>query len=139
MSKALAMSEVRPLLEGANLGVPIKWPNEYFQQPEPPALYIAVEISSGHDRPLEIGGSNVTWEAMGQVWCHVMTPTDAGYDEVFALQDNLSYLFRDTGATQSIVFDQIRDDPGDYGGQNGNYWRSSVTVDWRVQTRRLAP
>lgn len=130
------MAETRALIEGANLGVTIKWPNEGFDLPEPPALYLAVEISSGQDRPMEIGGANVTWEAGGLIWCHVMVPNNSGYQAAFQMQDQLAALFRDTGATQNVVFDQIRDDPGDYGGQNGNYWRSSVSVDWRLQTRR---
>lgn len=133
MSKLIAINDARAKVEAAVLGVPIKWPNEDFQLPDPPVPYIAVEISSGHDRPIEIG-SNATWEVTGQLWFHVFAPVRIGYVTVFTIQDSISAIFRDA-STSAVVYDQIRDDPGDYGGENGNFWRSSVTIDWRLQTR----
>ncbi len=131
MANAIARADLRARLLAAGLGVPIAWPNEPFEIPDPPSPWISVELVGGDDVPIEVGGG--LWSASGQSLVHVLVPTNSGVAASDALIDAVKTAFRGP-PLEPVVHERIGADPGGPGTDDGLYWRTSVTADWHLQT-----
>lgn len=138
MAVVIAWTDLQSRLTAAaiSLGetlVPIRWPNGTYQPPaDEPAAWLLVEMSGGAGRPLELGGG--IWQDEGRSLVHVLVPTNSGVDDALSIVDQLIAMFR-SPPLEPVVYTQIQADPGGPGTDDGLYWRTSVSADWRVQTR----
>lgn len=130
---------VRARIEAGGLGVPIAWPNEPIAEPDPvadpPPAWIVVEMSGALTSQIEIGapGSN-TFQEDGMIWGHVMVPTGTGSLAARQLAKRFANLFR--GASfGDVTCTDASIGMGEAGDETGNWWRLSVSVDYRFQDR----
>jgi hypothetical protein len=133
MSKVAAYADIQARLTG--VAYPIKWPNTPFTLPVDaggdPTPYYIVEIMGGASEPIELGGG--IWQNVGMTWVHMLVPVNSGADAAFAMADDIIARFR-SPPLEPVVYLEISDDPGDPGDDNGNYWRTSISASWRLQT-----
>lgn len=131
MSNAIAYADVKARIEAADLGVPIQWPNEAFSSSDNPSPFLIVEFAGGASVPIELGGE--VWQADGQAWVHVLVPINTGVIVAFGLVDAVAEAFRGP-LLGPVIYERVNADPGAPGEADGNYWRTSVTCDWKLQT-----
>ena len=137
MSKTLALADAHMRLDGYLYA--ISWPNDDFVIPQDPNTlnplpFLIVEVTGGTSRPIELNGDGpAVWLNNGQVWVHVFVPVKTGPNLSFAITDDVISKFR-LPPYEPIVYYEMMDDPGSQDPENGNYWRSSVTANWRLQT-----
>ena len=136
MASPAAFAAVRALLGGSLVRpdgptVPLAWPNEPFDKPEPPAPWVLVEMSGHLLEAIEIGAaSSNTWAEQGQVWCHCFVPSASGSDTARAVLKALSDLFRANNPYRFVVFRAQSIGLGAPGDDDGAWWRLSMSVDW---------
>jgi hypothetical protein len=138
MAKALIWADVKArltaspiMLNGAAL--PVAFPNEDFQRPEPPAPWLLVEVAAGLNKPVELGGG--FWQTDGQVFVHVLVVTGTGTDDATTIEDQVLALFRRPAPVPSFVlWDSVDGDPGGPGTEDGAYWRTSIIANCRVDS-----
>lgn len=130
MSSPAPWNDARTRLTNAALGMPIAWPNERFDMPNPTGLWAAVEMTGQSLAPIEIG--NGVWQETGRLYVHVMTPTGWGTDDARALGKTIATTFRGLpGAPMVYLSASIGD--GSAEDEDGAWWRLTVTVEWRYQ------
>lgn len=115
---------------------PIRWPNEDFEEP-------------GRDRPVwvqfEIFGTSYgqqtfgmdeqadnRWDEDGHIWFHVIVPRGYGATTSRGACKSLANLFRGLRLlSDDLVFYDAEIGPGSAGDEEGNSYRTSVSVEWR--------
>lgn len=138
MASVIAWTDLQARLTAAGISsggtvLPIAWPNQDFNAPAgTPAPWLMVQMVGGSGRPLELGGA--VWQDEGQSYVHVLVPTKTGVAAAMDIVDQVVAAFR--GPPQdAIIYYQVMADPGGAGSDDGVYWRTSVTAEWRAQTR----
>lgn len=138
MAVAIAWADLQARIEAAAISIgevtlPVKWPNSSYDLPEGVAApFLLVEMTGGSGRPLELGGG--IWQDGGQSFVHVLVPTNSGVADTLSIVDQIIAMFR-SPPLEPVVYTQVTADPGGAGSDDGLYWRTSVSADWRVQTR----
>ncbi len=111
---------------------PIRWPNEDFEEPE--GAWLAFEMNGSLYGQQTIGmsqqGDN-RWDREGSVWFHVMTRRGEGETGARGAALYLANLFRGRllMPDESLEFFDAHDDPGE---TQGNWYRVTVTIEWRL-------
>jgi hypothetical protein len=137
MATVIAWADLQARLETAAISIggvvlPISWPNRTFRAPAgTPAPWLLVEMTGGSGRPLELGGG--IWLDEGQSFVHVLVPTNSGVADAMSIVDQVIAMFR-SPPLEPVVYTHITADPGGPGSDDGLYWRTSVSADWRLQT-----
>lgn len=131
MSSPAPWNDARAKLGAAGLGVPIAWPNEPFSNPEPPALWVAVEMTGDVLAPIELA-SNGAWQEEGRLYAHVMTPAGWGSDQARALAKSIANVFRGLPPAP-VVYYGASIGAGQVADPEGAWWRLTVVIDWRYQ------
>ena len=131
MSRVAAWDDARSRLESAGLGVPIHWPNEPFILPEPPALWVSVDMTGDFAAPIELG-PNGAWQEDGELVAHVYAPTGTGTRDARVLAGGILDTFRGllSGAvayTSGSIGNGVTEET------DGAWWRLTVTVAYRYQ------
>lgn len=137
MATVIAWADLQARLETAAVSIsgivlPISWPNRTFRAPVgTPAPWLLVQMTGGAGRPLELGGG--VWLDEGQAFVHVLVPTNSGVADAMSIVDQVIAMFR-SPPLEPVVYTRITADPGGPGSDDGLYWRTSVSADWRLQT-----
>lgn len=129
MSSPAPFNDARSLIIAANLGVPIAWPNEVFDKPEPVAPWIHVEMTSDVMAPIELSGG--VWQEEGTLYIDVFVPTGTGTDAARTLAKNASNIFRAVSGPVVYLGGSIGN--GSVSENDGMWWLITVTVRWRYQ------
>lgn len=91
-------------------------------------LYGQETIGGGADD--EQGGNR--WDESGVLWFHVFVPRGTGSREARRIAKALANLFRGrTLLDDDLEFGDADLGAGDPGQENGNYYLTSVNIDWR--------
>lgn len=136
MANTIVWTDLQARLAAADISaggiiLPIVWPNSGFKPPTGIAPWLLVEMAGGSSRPIELGGS--IWQDEGQAFVHVLVPTNTGVAVAMGIVDQVVATFR-SPPLEPVVYLRIYADPGGPGSDDGLYWRTSVTAEWRVQT-----
>jgi hypothetical protein len=120
---------------------PIQWENggepgdPPFAKPEPPAPFIAVELTGTLYGQQSIGAgapADNRWDEEGILWIHVMVPTGSGASTARRHAKRLADLFRGTRLLgDSLTFGDARIGLGEPGDDDGNWYRISTDIEWR--------
>lgn len=131
MSTPVPWNDARNRILAANLGVPIHWPNEAFQEPaDTLTLWLAVEMDSHADHPIEIGAT--VWQEEGTLSVHVMAPIGTGTDAARILGKQVMDLFRHL-ASAPVIYLSSAIGSGAAADPRGLWWVTTVSIDWRYQ------
>jgi hypothetical protein len=130
MSSPAPWADAKGRLIAANLGVAIAWPNEPFDKPEAPAMWISVQAASAVLKPIELGAG--VWVEEGTLYVDIHIPKGWGTDDARVLAKTIADTFRGLpAAPTSYVGAAIS---GSAVGDSGGMWESmTVSVDWRYQ------
>ena len=129
-------ADARPRIAAAAAvaGVTVAWPNEDFNRPEPPAIWLDIEFSSSSEDAIEIGAR--TWQEDGSLWLHFMLPRGQGIDGALRIKDALSAAFRDVpDAAVGLSYRGQSTDPIGEGTDNGVYRRMTLMVRYAFQSQ----
>ncbi len=134
MSSLTAWADLQARIGAAAIAVdgavlPVFWPN--MKRNTPAGAFLLIEMTGGSSRPISLGGEN--WLSEGQAMIHVMVPVNTGVTGVFGIVDQVEAMFRGP-PHESVVYERVTSDPGGPGSDDGNWWRTSVTADWHLQT-----
>lgn len=137
MANALVWADLQARVDAAQLSsggvvLPVGWPNTTFKPPAPPRPWVLVEMTGGSAERLELGDT-VPWLDEGQSLVHVLVPVNTGLDAAMDIVDQVKAMFR-RGSASPVRYTRVDADPGGPGTDDGSFWRTSVTADWRVQT-----
>lgn len=114
--------------------VPIAWPNERFEDPEPPVPFIFVEGRGDTSEPYELGGG--VWVEDGAVLLHIAVPTGSGIERGIAIRKAASGWFRGL-PPRPVVYEGFSLDPGAM-DEDGNWYRLTLRVRYRYQDIGIA-
>jgi hypothetical protein len=132
MSSPVPWADARAKITAANLGVPIEWPNEDFQEPvSSPGLWISVETCSDSMEPIEVGAN--VWQESGTLYIHVMAPQGSGTMAARTLAKQIVTLFRSLPPPQTVVYTSAGLGTGAGNDPRGLWWVLPVSIDWRYQ------
>ncbi|EHM01154.1 hypothetical protein HMPREF9946_02229 [Acetobacteraceae bacterium AT-5844] len=111
---------------------PVHWPNEQFDEPEPPAPWLLVEMSGDVFGQASIGAGrrrDNLWREGGSLWLHIMVPVGTGEREARRLLREAVDLFvgQEVG---DITFGDASIGMGQPGDENGLWHRLSASIDW---------
>jgi hypothetical protein len=130
MSSLAPYDDALALLQGANLGVPIKLPNTPWTNPSPPALWIDFEIIGDSLNPIELNGG--AWQEEGRVFCHIVSPVNKGSRDARTLAKTVANVFRGLGPRNVVYLGAsiglgLSPDPSEA------WWTLTVMIDYRYQ------
>jgi hypothetical protein len=115
---------------------PIAWPNKQFTQQNPPASWVAFQITGSLYGQQSIGASvqaDNRWDEEGTIWFHVFVPTNSGESGARGRAKALAVLFRGKTLLENrLEFLDAAIGSGEPGDEDGNYYRVSVSIDWRL-------
>lgn len=136
MSHPTVWRDVRALVEAADLGLSVGWPNENFDVPaEAPWLY--VEVVGGGGGPLEIG--RYPWRLVtGSVNAYVHVLVGTGVLAAAEIAERVTNVFHGLGP-RAVVYGASNIGPGEAGVDDGNWWRLPVTIDFSYQAPTPGP
>ena len=118
---------------------PLAFENEEFVPPVDsegrPTPFVAVEVTGNVYGQQSIGASTQAtnrWDEEGQLWLHVFVRTSTGSSTARNYAKTLADLFRGTTLLSGdMEFMDASIGLGEKGDDEGNYYRISVSVDWR--------
>lgn len=115
---------------------PLALENDGVDRAEPIAAYVAMEIMGSYYDQQSIGADpqeDNRWDEEGTLYLHVFVPSGTGGQTARGHAKTLVDLFRGTRllSDQSLEFLSASIGTGERGDDNGNYWRVSVSIDWR--------
>lgn len=129
-----ADAKARITAVATTLALPVAWPNEPFDPPDPLGMHLVTEISGDMAAPIEIGGTGASWEETGTVWLHLMVPAGDGIDGALAARKTLANAFR--GVTiNGIAYTRATMDPSGPADDDGNWTRVTLRVHYSYQDR----
>ncbi|MDR6953787.1 hypothetical protein J2X65_003150 [Ancylobacter sp. 3268] len=111
----------------------IAFENEDFQKPSPPAPWIMLEVTGSFYGQQSIGDpADNRWDADGVLWLHVFVPVGTGSSTARGYAKTLADLFRGRQLlNETLEFLDASIGLGEPGDDSGNWWRLSVSIDWR--------
>lgn len=115
---------------------PIAWENEDFTKPEPPVRWVMVEISGTVYGQQSIGADEQRdnrWDEEGTLWLHVFEEVGKGSSAARRVAKALADKFRGARllSDESLEFGDAAIGSGERSDDDGNWWRVSVSIDWR--------
>ncbi len=124
-------ADARALIEAANLGVTIAWPNEPFTEPSNDDLWLIVEIVGGAGGPIELG-QKAWWEFTGAINIYVNAPIGSGSAAALTLSKQVLNVFRGL-PERAVVYLSGEIGAGEPGTDDGRWWRLPVSIEFRYQ------
>jgi len=129
-----ADARARIAAQAESLGLPVVWPNEPQEEPEPldgedgtlPA-FLAVEITADGEEPIELGAG--AWRERGNVWIHVLIPSGAGIADGLQMRKAMANAFRGLDPA-ALVYDGFSFPPGGTDEGAGNFYRLSLGISY---------
>jgi hypothetical protein len=113
---------------------PVSWPNEEMNEPQGP--WVKFEISGNSYGQQSIGMGEQAenrWDEDGLIWFHVMVPRGRGFSQGRGAAKALADLFRGRRLLddENLEFLDASIGPGGDGDEEGNWYRVSVSIEWR--------
>lgn len=134
--------QARALIEGANLGVPIEWPNEGRPPLDPDAngyrpTWLQVDMAPENLAPIEMG-PNGAYQEEGYLVVRIFTPRNAGSRDARILAKTIANLFRGLPSgpviwTRSSLSEGSAQDPDGAHVTDGMWWLMTLHLDYRYQ------
>lgn len=136
MASDAVYEAVKDYLTAQWSATPIKWENDTFQKPQPPAPWIAVEMTGTLYAQQSIGaGDEQTenrWDEDGILWLLIYVPTGSGSVTARRYAKQLADLFRGTLLlNDDLEFMDASIGAGEPGDDDGAYYMIQVSIDWR--------
>lgn len=139
MASPAVYDAIRNHLVANYLATPLFFENEHSASPGAGQAWVMVEFTSTTYAQQSIGARTQAenrWDEMGSFFAHIMVPTGSGVREAFSYAYTMADLFR--GLT--LLGDRLEFDDVVVGyGQtedDGNWYRVSVNVGWRMVNSR---
>lgn len=130
MSSPVPWNDARARLDAAFSTTPVAWPNEQFAHPEPPSIWLAVEMTGDVLAPVELGAN--VWQEEGRLLVHVFAPVGTGTEDARTTAKQVANTFRAI-ASDPIIYLGASIGHGETSDDQGMWWRLTVSVDWRYQ------
>ena len=95
MSSATENTEIRTrfnLLR--DILIPVSWPNESFEVPNPPKTYVRFSIANGDSKLMDIGSEIKTYRNIGIIYLSLFCPPNTGNGQIMIQADNMANIFR---------------------------------------------
>ncbi len=136
MSTATAYSAIKSYLDANWMTTSLAYENDEYVVPDTPTAFVFVEISGQNYARASIGASEFSdnlWREEGSLWLHVMIPSGQGSLVARTYAQSLIDLLRDAELLNGrLVFLDASVGLGEQGQLNGNYWRLTASIDWRL-------
>ena len=133
MASAEVYSAIKAHLAASWATTPIAYENENFNKPD--GAWIMLEVAGTLYVQQTIGagyGQENRWDEEGILYLHVLVPTGTGSVNARTYAKSLANLFRGTTLLRdNLEFMDASIGMGDLADEEGNYWRITVSVDWR--------
>lgn len=131
MSSANPWLDARALLEAANLGVSIEWPNEIQVEPGE-ATWLKVDMTGDSLRPIEMG-PNGKWLEEGALLIDIYAPAGHGTLQARMLAKRITSLFRGLGP-RVVQWRRASLSTGDkVEDRGGNWWVMQIAISYEMQ------
>lgn len=132
MSSDIVFTAIQDYLVANFTAAPLVFENDPPFLPEPPSLWVWVEVYDIMFDQVSMGsGSPLTelWREEGSVICHVMAPTGTGTSAARTMATNIARLFVGLQLQPGIRFQRISL-ASDTDSWDGNYWGFSCRAEW---------
>lgn len=129
---------IKGFLQANYVATKLVFENEPSDAPDVP--WGLVEFSTGIYRQVSIGANTQAqnrWDEEGSFFIHLMVPAGAGVRDAFAYAQIVADLFRGLQLMSgALEFDDVVVGYGGRGDDDGNWYRVSVNIGWRVLDAR---
>lgn len=137
MSSLVPWDDAIALLTAANLqyngsAIPIQQSNMNFVQPEPPSMFLSVEMAGQSLAPIELGETHSVWEEKGQLYVHVVVPSGFGSRDARDMAKQIANIYRGLGP-RNVVWRRATIGIGGTSDDNGSWWGLTIAVDYSYQ------
>lgn len=129
MSSIVPYDDAVALLQAANLGYPIQYPNINFTQPQG-TPWMAMNMTGDLLEPIELNGG--AWQEEGTLLVQIIVPTGTGSRLARTLGKQVANVFRNLGP-RDVVYFQMSIGENTMDVPVGNWWVMGVTVLYRWQ------
>jgi Bacteriophage related domain of unknown function len=134
MSSPAVYAALRTFLNASYAATPLLYENEYTDAPS--TAWALVEMSATQYFQTSIGAQTQAanrWDEEGSFFIHVMVPAGSGVTDAFAYSYALADLFRGlTLLNGNVEFNDVIVGAGSGSDDEGNWYRVSVNVGWRM-------
>lgn len=139
MSSDVIITAIRNHLESNWTATTIKWENETFEfpqptaYPDPPAAWLAVEVSGGLYQQQSIGSGNPSlerWTERGTVLVYSLVQNGAGSLVAHQNAKAVVLLFRGLVLPNNLRFQDMVIGSGGPGDDDGNWWQLLLRIEW---------
>lgn len=128
MSSIVPYEDAVALLEAANLGYPISYPNLKFAQPS--TLWLQFNMTGDLLEPIELNGG--AWQEEGTLSILVVVPTGTGSKLARTVGKEIANIYRNLGPRDVVYFQaSIGENTMDI--PVGNWWALGVSILYRWQ------
>lgn len=139
MSTRSVRSALRSFLQANWTATPLVFPNQMLPDNAEGQPWVMVRHRGRQYDQASIGaGSRASnlWEEDGTVYLHVFVPSGTGDDAASQYAEDLALLFRTQGELPAagIRFCTMSIGDGEIEEEDGRWWATTVTVDWRRQS-----
>lgn len=132
MSSPAPWNDARAIIEADGLaGAPVRWPAEPWTLPNPPVLWVAVDMAGDVTEPIEMGPGG-GWQETGALYATVFIPQGFGTANARVLAQRIINLFRNR-PTGVVTYSRASIGNAEPDTDDGAWWRLLVTVDYRYQ------
>ena len=130
MSSYIPWNDIRTILLGSYVIDPslVAFPNEIFQNPEPPTMWVSVEATSNMLDPIELVGG--VWQEEGTAYFNIMVPAGFGTDDARKLAKDISNLYRSLPPERPVIYRGGSIGNAVMADTEGMWWMITVSVDY---------
>lgn len=130
MSSITAFAALEDFLRAEWTATPIVFENEDFPLADNPAAFVFIEIFGDYFAQESIGdpGNNL-WRESGELRGHVLVPNGTGTRAARTYASDLADFFKEVEVS-GVRFQQMSIGAGEAGKNDGNYYRTTLSVDW---------
>lgn len=138
MSSDTVFNAIKVYLDANWTTTALRYENSTLSLPDTPISFVFVEISGDIYKQESIGAGTVSsnlWRETGLLWLHVMVPSGTGSATARQYLRQLSEMLRDVELLSGrLTFMDMSIGLGSPGDEDGNYWRLSMSVEWKLDT-----
>lgn len=140
MSSLIPWQDAIAILNAANLSLrgtvlTRQESNVNFVQPEPPFMFLSVEMAGESLAPVELGPTHSVWEETGQLYVHVVVPSGTGSEDSRSMAKQIAELFRGL-PPRDVVWRRAMIGLGATSDDDGSWWSLTVGIEYSYQDIR---
>ncbi len=133
MPVAAVRAAVKTAIASGFSAATVLYENEHYTPPESQTRdpWVEIEVFGGDYTQESLGAGDANrWDERGSIFVHVFVPSGDGMDTTDTLLGLLAAIFKGQEFSGGYEMQDMQTGPGALSDELGNWWRTTMTVDW---------